>query len=126
MEMKEMKVLLCDDSNFVRARLRQFLQAHGVEFIIETANGEDAVRQYTESRPDLVLMDIFMPEFNGVNALKEILDFDRNAKVVMLSSVGTQENLKDAIDYGAYDFLQKPVDEKRLIKLLKKVKKDLK
>lgn len=121
-EMKETKVLICDDSNFARANLKRLLQAQGVEFLVEAGNGEEAVKQYLESRPNLVFMDIAMPKLGGLDALKEILQRDGNAKVVMLSSPGTQDSLKDAIDAGAYDFLQKPVDDEMLLRILEKAK----
>jgi len=90
--------------------------------VLEASDGEQAVAQYMDKKPDLVFMDIVMPKKNGVEALKEILSFDKSAKVVIVSSVGTQGNLKEAIEAGAYDFLQKPISDDSVIKIIKGIK----
>jgi len=77
----------------------------GITKVIEAEDGQKAVDTYKAERPDLVLMDITMPEKDGIAALKEIVEFDKNAKVVMASSIGTSEKLAEAIELGAYNFL---------------------
>ncbi len=110
---KHFKILLCDDSMFARKKLRMFIS--GVqEFseidIYEAADGEEAVSKYKEFTPDLVFMDIVMPKLTGIEALRQIMDVNPEAIVVMASSVGTQSQLKEAINIGAFNFLQKPID----------------
>ena len=116
-----MKVLVCDDSVFVRVKMKKALQSAGITDIIEAADGVSAVEMYKQNKPDLVFMDIIMPNKSGVEALTEIRAFDSNAKVIMASSVGTQGNLKEAIEAGAFDFLQKPIEEDVIKKIIAKV-----
>ncbi|MGN0666385.1 MAG: response regulator [Huintestinicola sp.] len=117
------KVLICDDSMLVRKKLTTALKALGINDVYEAADGEQAVSKFKEVSPDLTLMDIVMPKINGVDALKAILTENSKAKVVMASSVGTQENLKEAINAGAYDFLQKPITEDQIKALIEKISK---
>ena len=123
MTAESMKVLICDDSMFVRKKLAAVLKNCGVGEVIEASDGEQAVEMFKENKPDLTLMDIVMPKMTGVEALKAILSADPKAKVVMASSVGTQENLKEAINAGAFDFLQKPIFDAQLEMLIKKITK---
>lgn len=121
MAVETMKVLICDDSIFVRKKHATVLKNCGVGEVLEASDGEMAVALYLENKPDLTLMDIVMPKLSGVDALKAILKEDPKAKVVMVSSVGTQENLKEAINAGAFDFLQKPISDSQLEMLITKV-----
>jgi len=115
-------ILICDDSILVRKKMKDTLSKIGNITVLEASDGEQAVAQYMDKKPDLVFMDIVMPKKNGVEALKEILSFDKSAKVVIVSSVGTQGNLKEAIEAGAYDFLQKPISDDSVIKIIKGIK----
>ena len=116
-----MKILICDDSMFVRKKMKDAIVAAAPDAeIVEAANGVKAVEKYQSEKPDLVFMDIIMPEKSGVDALIEIMAEDKNARIVMASSVGTQENLKQAINAGAYDFLQKPIDNDTVAKIIEK------
>ena len=121
MEIKDIKILLCDDSMFARKKLGMFLTSIGVVNISEAADGEEAVSKYKENQPDLVFMDIVMPKLTGIDALKAIKEFDPAAKVVMASSVGTQSHLKQAIVLGAYDVVQKPIEDSQIEKIVKNV-----
>lgn len=121
MSVGSLKVLICDDSMLVRKKLSSSLKNIGVGEVLEAADGEQAVEMHKKHDPDLTLMDIVMPKLNGVDALKAILANDPTAKVVMASSVGTQDNLKDAINAGAFDFLQKPIGDDQLKALVEKV-----
>ena len=118
-----LKVMVCDDSMFVRKKMKDAVAAAGATEIIEAADGQQAIDKYKAEKPDLVFMDIIMPVKSGVEALTEIKAFDSNAKVVMASSVGTQENLKEAIMAGAYDFLQKPIANEDVAKIISKSSK---
>ena len=118
-----LKVMICDDSIFVRKKMKDTLVGCGIEEIIEAADGQQAVDKYKAEKPDLVFMDIVMPVKTGVDALKEIKEFDSAAKVIMASSVGTQGNLKEAIVAGAFDFLQKPIEDSAVQKIIAKVNK---
>ncbi len=115
-----LKVLICDDSIFVRKKMKDAVAAAGVTEIIEASDGQQAVDKYKAEKPDLVFMDIIMPVKTGVDALKEIREFDKSAKVIMASSVGTQANLKEAIVAGAFDFLQKPIEDAAVKKIIDK------
>lgn len=118
--MPNFKVMVCDDSIFVRKKMRDILALLGVNNVIEAEDGQQAVDKYKSENPTLVFMDIIMPEKDGVEALSEIMAFDSEARVVMASSVGTQKNLKDAIMAGAYDFLQKPIETADIARIVKK------
>lgn len=118
MEINEMKVLVCDDSILSRKKLKDCIIALGCSEVYEAADGEEAVNKYKEHHPNVVFMDIVMPKKDGIAAVTEILEDDKNAKVVMASSVGTQSFLKDAIKAGAYDFLQKPLDSAQVKRII--------
>ncbi|MBO5448683.1 MAG: response regulator [Ruminococcus sp.] len=109
MVVQDLKVLICDDSMFARKKLNMTLSSFGVKDIFEAADGEEAVEKYKEHQPDVVFMDIIMPKITGIDALKEIMAINPDAKIVMASSVGTQGHLKEALKAGAADFLQKPI-----------------
>lgn len=111
---KAIKILICDDSMTIRKKLIQSLSAIGPCEIFEAENGQVAVESYEDHRPDLVLMDIMMPKKDGLAAVSEIIAIDPDAKIVMLSSVGTKGNLKKALEEGAMDFIQKPCEDEKL------------
>ena len=121
MDMKDVKFLICDDSILARKNLSGLLRSFGYENIVEVSNGQDAVNAYMHEHPTVVLLDIVMPIKDGITATKEIMAYDSKAKVIMVSSVGTQTNLKEAIKAGAKDFIQKPVEESLLEQVLEHV-----
>ena len=121
MDMKDVKFLICDDSILARKNLSGLLKSFGYENIVEVSNGQDAVNAYMHEHPTVVLLDIVMPIKDGITATKEIMAYDPKAKVIMVSSVGTQTNLKEAIKAGAKDFIQKPVEETLLEQVLEHV-----
>lgn len=123
MEKESIKILICDDSLLVRKQMKTVLSSNGYNNIIEALDGTGAVELFKESKPDVVFMDIVMPELSGVDALKEIMAYDSSARVVMVSSIGTQSNLKDAITLGAFSFLQKPFEEKMVLDIMQKIEK---
>lgn len=116
------KILVCDDSMLIRKKLKEVLKNCGCNDILEAINGQEAIDIYEESNPDLVFMDIIMPIKNGIQAVKEILEFDKNAKVVMASSAGTKEHIKEAIKVGAFEFVQKPWEVEQINKILLNLK----
>lgn len=124
MEIKDLKILICDDSILVRKKMKDSMLKLGCSNFFEATNGKEAVDTYKIVNPDLTFMDIVMPKESGVDALKEILAIDSNAKVVMASSVGTQNNLKTAIEAGAYDFLQKPINFDNVEKIVDRIVKE--
>ena len=123
MDFKDIKILVCDDSMFARKKMGMFLSSLGIVNIAEAADGEEAVAKYKDVKPDLVFMDIVMPKLTCIDALKAIKEFDSSAKVVMASSVGTQSHLKQAIVLGAYDFVQKPIDDAQVEKIIRNAMK---
>lgn len=125
MELSEMKIMICDDSLLSRKKLKDFLTSLGCKEIIESSDGEMAIENFEKFKPELTLMDIVMPKLDGVSALEYIKKHNKDAIVIMTSSVGTQETLKDAIKLGATDFLQKPIDYDILKELIEKLSKEV-
>lgn len=118
MEIKDVKVLVCDDSILVRKQFEKVLKDFGCVSIFEAKNGLEAFDSYKENSPDLVFMDIVMPIATGIDGLTNILSYDPKAKVIMASSAGTQANLKKAIEVGAYNFIQKPIEKEDIHKIV--------
>lgn len=108
------KILVVDDAEFLRVRISKMLSSEGHE-IIEAENGLKAVETYKSARPDLVLMDITMPEMDGLAALREIRNYDSAAKVVMLTALGQESVVLEAIKAGARDFVVKPFEKERVL-----------
>jgi len=114
------KILIVDDAAFMRMMIKEILTKNGYNVIGEAQDGAQAVEKYKELRPDLVTMDITMPEMDGIHALKEIRAFDPNARVIMCSAMGQQAMVIDAIQAGAKDFIVKPFQADRVIEAIKK------
>ena len=108
------KILIVDDAEFLRVRISKMLVSGGHE-VIEADNGLNAVNTYKSAKPDAVLMDITMPEMDGLAALKEIRAADSNARVVMLTALGQESVVMEAIKSGAKDFVVKPFDPERVL-----------
>jgi two-component system chemotaxis response regulator CheY len=115
------KILVVDDAAFMRMMIKDILTKNGYEVAGEAENGAIAVSKYSELKPDLVLMDITMPEKDGIQALKEIKSSDAGAKVIMCSAMGQQAMVIEAIQSGARDFIVKPFQADRVIEAVKKV-----
>jgi two-component system chemotaxis response regulator CheY len=113
------KVLVVDDSAAMRMLIKASLQGSEFDVIAEAKDGEDAIQNYKVSAPDLVLLDIVMPGMDGVAALKKILAMNKNAVVIMVSSMGTEDSVQEAIKAGARNFLQKPIEQEGLLKILR-------
>ncbi len=113
------KILTVDDAAFMRIMLKKIIAGTGNE-IIEAVDGSDGVSKFKEHKPDLVLLDIVMPNTDGIECLKQIIALDKNAKVVMCSSIGQQAIVNDAIKIGARDFIVKPFDAAKVLEALSK------
>ncbi|RAV22717.1 response regulator [Paenibacillus contaminans] len=114
------RILIVDDAAFMRMMIRDIVSKNGYEVCGEANDGLQAVEKYKEVRPDLVTMDITMPEMDGIAALKEIKKIDPNARVIMCSAMGQQAMVIDAIQAGAKDFIVKPFQHDRVIEAIKK------
>ena len=115
MDLNGKKVLVGDDSILARKQLIDTVKGYseGATFI-EAKNGQEAVELYKENSPDICFLDIVMPVMDGVAAVKNIVEFDKQAIIIIVSSVGTQSMLKAAIDAGAKDFIQKPIEKEQV------------
>ncbi|BAK17407.1 response regulator [Solibacillus sp. FSL W7-1436] len=114
------RILIVDDAAFMRMMIKDILTKNGYEVVGEAADGIQAVEKYNELRPDLVTMDITMPEMDGIAALKEIKGTDPSAVVIMCSAMGQQAMVIDAIQAGAKDFIVKPFQADRVIEAIQK------
>ncbi|MGZ9584627.1 response regulator [Paenibacillus marinisediminis] len=114
------RILIVDDAAFMRMMIRDILSKNGFEVVGEAADGAQAIEKYKEHKPDLITMDITMPEMDGITALKEIRKIDPSAKVIMCSAMGQQAMVIDAIQAGAKDFIVKPFQADRVIEAIKK------
>lgn len=114
------KILIVDDAAFMRLTLKNLIEEIGYEVIGEATNGEEAVAKYADLQPDIVTMDITMPEMSGLEALKEIISIDETASIIMCSAMGQQTMVLDAIKSGAKDFIVKPFNKDRVKEALSK------
>ena len=114
---KAFRVLIVDDSMFVAKQLGQILTSEGYEVVTTAADGKEGVDKYKELFPniDLVTMDITMPKMDGLTALEQIMAFDKNAKVVMVSALGKEELVKKSLLLGAKNYIIKPLDRKKVL-----------
>ncbi|MBR1860345.1 MAG: response regulator [Lachnospiraceae bacterium] len=114
-------ILIVDDAAFMRMMIKDILSKNGYNVAGEAENGAKAVEKYKELTPDLVLMDITMPEMDGIQALKAIKGVDAGAKVIMCSAMGQQAMVIESIQAGAKDFIVKPFQQDRVLEAVKKV-----
>jgi two-component system chemotaxis response regulator CheY len=115
------RVLIVDDAAFMRMMIKDILEKNGFQIVGEANNGIKAVELYKKEKPDIVTMDITMPDMDGIEAVKEIRAFDPAAKVVMCSAMGQQTMVMDAIRAGARDFIVKPFQPDRVLEAIRKV-----
>ena len=115
------RVMVCDDAAFMRMMIKDILVKNGYEIAAEAENGLKAVERYLEAKPDLVLMDITMPEVDGIEAVRRIKALDSNANVIMCSAMGQQAMVIEAIQAGAKDFIVKPFQADRVLEAVRKV-----
>ena len=114
-------ILICDDAAFMRMMIKDILTKNGYNVVGEAENGAKALEKYNELKPDLVLMDITMPEVDGIKALKNIKAADPGATVIMCSAMGQQSMVIEAFQGGAKDFIVKPFQPDRVLEAVKKV-----
>ncbi len=117
--MKE--VLVIDDAAFMRLNLKNIIEDMGFKIIAEAENGKEGVEKYKKHNPDLVTMDITMPEMDGISATKEIKNFDNDAQVLVCSAMGQQSLVIEAIEAGAKDFIVKPFERTRIKEAMDKL-----
>ncbi|WP_017753855.1 response regulator [Calidifontibacillus oryziterrae] len=115
------KILIVDDAKFMRMTLTNILQKGGHEVVGEAENGRRGVELYKELQPELVTMDITMPEMTGIESVKQIKAYDPNAKIIMCSAMGQQKLVVEAIESGAKDFIVKPFEESRVLEAISRV-----
>lgn len=115
------RIMLADDAAFMRKMIKDILTKNDYEVIDNPADGLQAVEEYTRSRPDLVLMDITMPNMDGLTALKEIKKMDPGAKIVMCSAMGQEKMVLEAIKAGAIDFIVKPFNADKIVQTVKRI-----
>ncbi|OQY33893.1 MAG: two-component system response regulator [Spirochaetaceae bacterium 4572_59] len=114
---KPIRVMIVDDSMFVTKQISQILSSEGFDIVATAADGAEGVEKYKELYPevDLVTMDITMPRMDGVTALEKIIEFDKNANVVMVSALGKQDLVKKSLMLGAKNYIVKPLDRKKVL-----------
>lgn len=117
------KILVVDDQPTMQHILRDIFVDQGYEVIGTAANGREALEMYKELKPDLVTMDMIMPEVDGITALRNILEYDTQAKVAMVTAINKKEALREAIKAGACEYLTKPLDDKVIISTVGKILK---
>ncbi len=115
------KILLVDDAGFMRMMIKNYLTKAGYTNFVEGEDGAQAVQLYQQEKPDLLIMDITMPNMDGIEALREIKKIDPGARVVMCSAMGQESMVMEAITLGAMDFIVKPFKEERIVQTVSKV-----
>lgn len=115
------KILLVDDAGFMRMMIKNYLTKAGYTDFVEGEDGAQAVQLYQQEKPDLLIMDITMPNMDGIEALREIKKIDPGARVVMCSAMGQESMVMEAITLGAMDFIVKPFKEERIVQTVSKV-----
>ncbi|AUG57867.1 response regulator [Acetivibrio saccincola] len=115
------RVLIADDAAFMRTSLRLMLEKNGYKIVAEAENGNVAFDKYKEVSPDIVTMDITMPICNGIEAVKKIKEYDKDAKIIMISSMGQESFVREAVLAGAKGFIVKPFKEETVIEAIKRL-----
>ena len=119
--MSSSTVLVCDDAVFMRTMVSDILSQAGFTVVGEAENGKQAVEKYQQLKPDLVTMDIIMPEMGGIEAVKKITQLDPGARILMCSAMGQQALVQEALQAGARDFVVKPVQPSRVLEAVQRV-----
>ena len=114
------RVIIADDAPIIRLMIKDILEYNGYEVIAECENGQEAIDKFKELNPDLLTMDIIMPEKDGITALEEILTIDQNAKIIMVTAVDQRDSLMKAIRAGATDYIVKPFETDRVLSAIRK------
>jgi two-component system chemotaxis response regulator CheY len=114
------RILICDDAAFIRVALTKIIEGAGHIAIAQAATGKECIDRYLEYKPDIVLMDITMPDMDGITATKNIVSIDKNATIIIVSALGQQLKVFEAISAGAKDFIVKPFEAERIISCIAK------
>lgn len=112
-------VLIADDATFMRLKIRKMLEKNGFKIVGEAEDGEVAVNKYKKLKPNIITLDITMPGMNGIEALKLIKEFDKDAKVLIISALGLETVVVEAVVLGASGFIIKPFNEKTLVEAIR-------
>lgn len=118
MKLEDAKILIGDDSILARKQLKDIISSLGGRHFLDASNGQEVIDIYKEQSPEVVFLDIVMPVKDGNTAIAEIMEYDPQADIIIVSSVGTQSQLKQAIQLGAKDFLQKPLNRRQIASIL--------
>ena len=108
-------IMIVDDSSYLRSVLRAAFERAGYDVVAEAENGNEAVERYAKYRPDVVTMDIVMPEVNGLTAIQRIMEFDNAARIVVITALGHEPMLKKALGAGALNFIIKPIEAREAL-----------
>jgi len=114
-------VLIVDDATIIRLMLRKMFTKNGISVVGEAEDGEDAVRIFQETKPDFVTMDITMPGMDGITATRKIMQVHPSARIIMVSALGQESKVREAITAGAKDFIVKPLKEDRLMSSVRRI-----
>ncbi len=120
MDAEKRRVLLVDDEALFRTMMKQMLRNSNYQVVAEAGNGEQALAEFASQRPQLVLMDVMMPDMDGVAAVRRILEIDADARIVMCSAMGAQQILLDALQAGAREYVLKPFTRQKVLEALNK------
>jgi two-component system chemotaxis response regulator CheY len=112
------KILIVDDAAFMRMSLRNIMEESGFQVVGEAENGKVAVEKYNKLHPDIVTLNITMPEMDGLTALKKIMSIDPKANVIIVSAMGQEYNVREALKIGAKNFIVKPINKEHVLKVL--------
>ncbi|MCX6076956.1 MAG: response regulator [Campylobacterales bacterium] len=118
---KMLKILIVDDSLIIRKKITTIVEKLGHEVVGEAKTGQEAIEIYESAKPDLVTMDITMPDMNGITAVKHIVEMDKNAKIIMVTSHGQEDMVIDSIKAGAVGYLLKPITDEKLAEIIGEV-----
>ena len=122
--MKKKGVLIVDDATFVRNKLKKIVEKLDfVEVIGEATNGEDAVSRYNDLNPDLVIMDLVMPNRDGIQAIEDIMKFDKTANIVVVSAMGQESSIAEAVEKGAKEYIKKPFKDDEVLTIIERLLK---
>ena len=113
-------VLIVDDSKYLRLMIRKILKRHGHNIVAEAGTGEEAIEQFKLHSPDIVTMDVVMPKLNGLQAVKEIIQINPKANIVIVTALGHEHLVKEALKIGAKDFVIKPFKVEQLVQAVEK------
>jgi two-component system, chemotaxis family, chemotaxis protein CheY len=115
------KIMLVDDTKFMRMMLANILKPKGFEIVAEASDGLEAIDKYKQTKPDIVTMDIVMPNMEGIDAVRNIVSGDANAKIIMVTAVGQESKVKEAIQAGAKGYIVKPFQAPQVLEEIEKV-----